>query len=135
SSNLIIGMRASIIVEGAQKGTIIKGNYCRVLMPRNAQYPYWSQVTNLLASKDVLVEENVIRDGEWILQLVEGECRNNLICDCNDHDFCRNGSIGCIHHNIFFAGAPEHPAGSNGGCIAVVYPPPPGGGIEIYNNV
>jgi hypothetical protein len=133
-SNLIIGWRAGIFASGA--GTIVKGNYVHTLMPRTAEFPWWSQVASFTSARGALAEHNVIRDGEWIVQFVEGEFRHNVICDINDHNLLRNGSTGRIHHNIFFAGKPEHPPGQMGGCIFVVYPPKAGeGGIEIFNNV
>jgi hypothetical protein len=133
-SNLIIGWRAGIFASGA--GTIVTGNYVHVLMPRTEEFPWWSQVATFTSAKGALAEHNVIRDGEWIVQFVEGEFRNNVICDINDHNFLRNGSTGQIHHNIFFAGKPEHPPGSQGGCIFVVYPPKDGeDGVDVFNNV
>ena len=133
-SNLLIGWRAGIFASG--EGTVVKGNYIHVLMPRTAEFPWWSQVASFTTSKGALAENNVIRDGEWIVQFVEGEFRQNVICDINDHNFLRNGSTGRIHHNIFFAGKPEHPPGSQGGCIFVVYAPKAGEeGVEVFNNV
>jgi hypothetical protein len=133
-SNLLIGWRAGIFASG--EGTVVKGNYIHVLMPRTEEFPWWSQVASFTTSKGALAEHNVIRDGEWIVQFVEGEFRYNVICDINDHNFLRNGSTGRIHHNIFFAGKPEHPPGSQGGCIFVVYEPKPGEqGVEVFNNV
>jgi len=133
-SNLLIGWRSGIFASGA--GTVVKGNYIHVLMPRTAEFPWWSQVASFTTAKGALAEHNVIRDGEWIVQFVEGEFRHNVICDINDHNFLRNGSTGRIHHNIFFAGKPEHPPGSQGGCIFVVYAPKPGEeGVEVFNNV
>ena len=134
-SNVIIGLRAKIRASG--RGTVIRGNYVHVLLPGSdisPHFAYWSQVSTFEPG-DTLAEHNVIRDGEWIVRFVEGEFRYNLICDINDHDLCQNGSIGKIHHNIFFGSKPNHAQGSMGGCIAIVYKPKtPGGGVEIYNN-
>ena len=134
-SNIIIGMRAKIGASG--QGTVIRGNYVHVLLPGSdvpPHFDYWSQVSTFDPG-DTLAEHNVIRDGEWIVRFVEGEFRYNLICDINDHDLCQNGSIGKIHHNIFFGSKPDHAQGSMGGCIAIVYKPKtPDDGIEIYNN-
>jgi len=134
-SNLIIGLRAKIRASG--RGTVVRGNYVHVLMPGPQVPPhfaYWSQVSTLEPS-DTLAEHNVIRDGEWIVRFVEGEFRYNLICDIADHNLCQNGSIGGIHHNIFFGSKPDHQQGSMGGCIGIVYKPKtPGGGIEVFNN-
>jgi hypothetical protein len=117
-------------------GTVVKGNYIHVLMPRTAEFPWWSQVASFTTARGALAEDNVIRDGEWIVQFVEGEFRNNVICDINDHNFLRNGSTGRIHHNIFFAGKPDHPPGSQSACIFVVYAPKEKeAGVEIFNNV
>jgi ferric-dicitrate binding protein FerR (iron transport regulator) len=132
-SNLIIGLRAALDAYG--EGTVVRGNYVHVLMPRTPEYPYWSQVSTFTTAKGALAEHNVIRDGEWIVQFVEGEFRYNLICDINDHNLLRNGSTGRIHHNIFVAGIPDHPPGSMGGCIFIVYAPKEGEqGAEIWNN-
>jgi ferric-dicitrate binding protein FerR (iron transport regulator) len=132
-SNLIIGLRAALDAYG--EGTVVRGNYVHVLMPRTPEYPYWSQVSTFTTAKGALAEHNVIRDGEWIVQFVEGEFRHNLICDINDHNLLRNASTGRIHHNIFVAGIPDHPPGSMGGCIFIVYPPKEGEqGAEIFNN-
>jgi ferric-dicitrate binding protein FerR (iron transport regulator) len=132
-SNLIIGLRAGLLAYG--EGTIVRGNYFHVLMPRTAEYPYWSQVSTFTTARGALAEHNVIRDGEWIVQFVEGEFRHNLICDINDHNLLRNASTGRIHHNIFVAGKPDHPPGSMGGCIFIVYAPKDGqSGAEIWNN-
>jgi hypothetical protein len=132
--NLVIGWRAGIFATGA--GTVVTGNYIHTLMPRTAEFPWWSQVASFTSARGALAEHNVIRDGEWIVQFVEGEFRHNLICDINDHNLLRNGSTGRIHHNIFFAGKPDHPPGSQGGCIFVVYAPKNAeDGIEIFNNV
>lgn len=136
-SNLVIGIRAKI--QAAGQGTIIRGNYVHVLLldknvPPN--FEYWSQVWTFSPGEGTIAEHNVIRDGEWIIRFVKGEFRYNLICDINDHDLCQNGSIGRIHHNIFFGSKPDHFQGQMGGCIAVVYKPEtPDGGIEVFNNV
>ncbi len=132
-SNLIIGLRAWLQVTG--EGNVVRGNYVHVLMPRTSEYPYWSQVSTFTTAKGTLAEHNVIRDGEWIVQFVEGEFRHNLICDINDHDLLRNGSTGRIHHNIFVAGKPDHPPGQMSGCIFIVYAPRDGEtGAEVFNN-
>ncbi|HLY08392.1 MAG TPA: hypothetical protein VKW04_03695, partial [Planctomycetota bacterium] len=117
-------------------GTVVRGNYIHVLMPRTAEFPWWSQVASFTTARGALAEHNVIRDGEWIVQFVEGEFRENVICDINDHNFLRNGSTGRIHHNIFFAGKPDHPPGSQSACIFVVYAPKgQESGAEVFNNV
>jgi hypothetical protein len=132
--NILIGWRSGAFVTGA--GSVVKGNYIHVLMPRTPDFPWWSQVASFTTARGALAEDNVIRDGEWIVQFVEGEFRNNVICDINDHNFLRNGSAGRIHHNIFFAGKPDHPPGSQSACIYVVYAPKAGEtGAEIFNNV
>jgi hypothetical protein len=132
-SNLVIGLRGGIFAYG--EGTVVRGNYVHVLMPRTPEYPWWSQVSTFTTARGALAEHNVIRDGEWIVRMVEGEFRYNVVCDINDHDLLQNGSVGRIHHNVFIAGKPDHPPGSMFACIAVVYKPPtPDGGIEIWNN-
>jgi hypothetical protein len=132
-SNLVIGLRGGIFAYG--EGTVVRGNYVHVLMPRTAEYPWWSQVSTFTTAKGALAEHNVIRDGEWIVRMIEGEFRYNVVCDINDHDLVQNGSTGRIHHNLFIAGKPDHPPGQMMACIAVVYKPAaPGEGIEIWNN-
>lgn len=134
--NLFIGHRVKITAGGDT--SVIRGNYLHVLMPRDEQFPYWSQVSTVDPGGN-LVEHNVIRDGEWVVQMFSGEVRYNVICDINDHNLMRNGSEGKVHHNIFHAGRPDHPPGSMFAFISVVYPLKEpgrggGGGIEIYNN-
>jgi hypothetical protein len=134
ADNILIGWRSGVFAGGA--GTVVTGNYIHVLMPRTPDFPWWSQVASFTTAKGALAEHNVIRDGEWIVQFVEGEFRNNVICDINDHNFLRNGSTGRIHHNIFFAGKPDHPPGSQSACIFIVYAPKgTESGVEIFNNV
>ncbi|MBV8882247.1 MAG: hypothetical protein JO332_19985, partial [Planctomycetaceae bacterium] len=134
ADNLLIGWRSGIFAYGA--GTVVKGNYIHTLMPRTEEFPWWSQVASFTSARGALAEHNVIRDGEWIVQFVEGEFRHNVVCDINDHNLLRNGSTGRIHHNIFFAGKPEHPPGSQSACIFVVYAPKrEETGAEIFNNV
>ena len=133
-SNLLIGLRIGIDARG--EGTVVRGNYCHLLMPITAEYPYWSQISVFTTGREVVGEHNVIRDGEWIVRFVEGEFRYNVISDIIDHDLMQNGSIGRIHHNLFLAGTSKSRQGSMSACIAVVYPPKePGAGIEIFNNV
>lgn len=127
--NRVIGLRAGIFAYG--EGTVVRGNYVHVLMPRTPEYPWWSQVSTFTTAKGALAEHNVIRDGEWIVRMVEGEFRYNVVCDINDHDLMQNGSVGRVHHNVFIAGRPDHPPGSMFGAIAVIYKGP---GIEIWNN-
>jgi len=134
ADNILIGWRSGVFATGA--GTVVTGNYIHVLMPRTPDFPWWSQVASFTTARGALAEHNVIRDGEWIVQFVDGEFRHNVICDINDHNFLRNGSAGRIHHNIFFAGKPDHPPGSQSACIFVVYPPKEKEtGVEIFNNV
>jgi len=132
--NILIGWRSGVFAGGT--GTVVTNNYIHVLMPRTPEFPWWSQVASFTTAKGAIAEHNVIRDGEWIVQFVEGEFRHNVICDINDHNFLRNGSTGRIHHNIFFAGKPDHPPGSQSACIYVVYAPKGNEtGVEIFNNV
>ena len=132
-SNILIGIRVKISAP-RNAGSIIRGNYLHLLMPINEEFPYYSQVSTVSPANN-LCEHNVIRDGEWIVRFVEGEFRYNVICDINDHNLVQNGSIGSIHHNIFFVGQPEHRAGSMFSCISIVYRTDKGGnGLEVYNN-
>lgn len=133
-SNIFIGLRIGIRADGA--GTIVRGNYFHLRMPITKEYPYWSQISTFTTGREAIGEHNVIRDGEWIVRMIEGEFRYNLISDIVDHDLMQTGSYGRIHHNIFAAGTSDHRHGSMSACIAVVYPPKnPGDGIEVFNNV
>lgn len=133
-SNILIGLRIGIYAEG--EGTIVRGNYLHLRMPITKQYPYWSQVSTFTTNRGALGEHNVIRDGEWIVRMIEGEFRYNLILDIIDHDLMQNGSAGRIHHNLFLAGKSDSRPGSMFASIAVVYPPArEGEGIEVFNNV
>ncbi len=132
-SNLLIGIRIKISTA-RNAGSIIRGNYLHLLMPINEEFPYYSQVSTVNPT-DNLCEHNVIRDGEWIVRFIEGEFRYNVICDINDHNLIQNGSLGSIHHNVFFVGQPEHRPGSMFSCISIVYGTDKGGsGLEVYNN-
>ena len=132
-SNLMIGIRIKISVA-RNSGSIIRGNYLHLLMPINDEFPYYSQVSTVNPANN-LCEHNVIRDGEWIVRFVEGEFRYNVICDINDHNLVQNGSLGSIHHNVFFVGQPDHRPGSMFSCISIVYGTDKGGnGLEVYNN-
>ena len=132
-SNLLIGIRVKISAA-RNANCIIRGNYLHLLMPINAEFPYYSQVSTVNPVNN-LCEHNVIRDGEWIVRFVEGEFRYNVICDINDHNLIQNGSLGSIHHNVFFVGQPDHRPGSMFSCISIVYGTDKGGqGLEIYNN-
>ena len=132
-SNIMIGIRVKISAA-RNANSIIRGNYLHLLMPINAEFPYYSQVSTVNPANN-LCEHNVIRDGEWIVRFVEGEFRYNVICDINDHNLIQNGSLGSLHHNIFFVGQPDHRPGSMFSCISIVYGTDKGGnGLEIYNN-
>lgn len=132
-SNILIGIRIKISTA-RNAGSVIRGNYLHLLMPINEEFPYYSQVSTVNPVNN-LCEHNVIRDGEWIVRFVEGEFRYNVICDINDHNLIQNGSMGSIHHNVFFVGQPEHRAGSMYSCISIVYGTDKGGsGLEVYNN-
>ncbi len=132
-SNILIGIRVKISTA-RNANCIIRGNYLHLLMPINEEFPYYSQVSTVNGTNN-LCEHNIIRDGEWIVRFVEGEFRYNVICDINDHNLIQNGSLGRIHHNIFFVGKPEHRPGSMFSCISIVYGTEKGGdGLEVYNN-
>jgi hypothetical protein len=132
--NILIGLRIGIDAQG--DGTLVRKNYFHLFLTGSKEFPYWSQVSVFTTGRGVIGEDNVIRDGEWIVRFVEGEFRNNIIMDINDHDLMQNGSNGRIHHNLFIAGPPKPHPGEMGGCIMVIYPPKnPGEGIEIFNNV
>ena len=132
-SNILIGIRVKISAA-RNANCIIRGNYLHLLMPINAEFPYYSQVSTVNPGNN-LCEHNVIRDGEWIVRFVEGEFRYNVICDINDHNLVQNGSLGSIHHNVFFVGQPDHRPGSMFSCISIVYGTDKGGnGLEVYNN-
>ena len=133
-SNIVSGVRGGMAIMGRK--SLCRNNYLRLYMLYNDEFPYWSQTSTFTAGADTLVEYNVIRDSAWVVQFIEGEFRYNLISDSIDHDSCRNGSTGVLHHNIFFGCDAHHYASSQGGNLYVVYPPKePGGGLVAYNNV
>src|SRR5262249_38550493 len=116
--------------------TSVRGNYLHLRMPINKEFPYWSQISTIIPGRGVIAEHNVIRDGEWIVRMVEGEFRYNLVMDIIDHDLAQSGSTGKIHHNMLLVGDSDSRQGSMSGCIAIVYPPKkPGDGMEVYNNL
>ena len=132
-SNFLVGVRARMDAGGA--GTVVRGNYLHVNILGSPKYAYWSQVSTFTSGPGVLVEHNIIRDGEWIVQFVEGEFRYNVICDSYDHNSIRNGSVGSFHHNLLLATKPHHGMGAENGVIGVIYPPKNGQtGFELYNN-
>jgi len=61
ADNLLIGWRSGVFAFGA--GTIVKGNYIHVLMPRTPEFPWWSQVASFTTARGALAEDNIIRDG------------------------------------------------------------------------
>lgn len=133
-SNFFLGHRAKVDASGS--GTVVRGNYIHMDIMHDPNIAYWSQVSTFTSGGGVLVEHNIIRDGEWIVQFVEGEFRYNVICDANDHDLMRNGSVGCIHHNLWLCTPPKHIAGEILAAVAVIYKPKAGQeGFEFYNNV
>jgi hypothetical protein len=97
--NIMIGKRAGMAVRGA--GSYVSYNYSHVVLDVTPDSPTWSQVYNLQAiGAGALAENNIIRSGDWVVNGIDGELRNNLIMELNPHDFIRIGNGGLIHHNI-----------------------------------
>jgi hypothetical protein len=135
ASNILIGKRVQI--DGSGNGTLIRNNYLHLLL--TSDEPYWSQVHTLTSGGGAVCEYNVIRDGEWIVQMVDGDFRYNVLCDILDHNLYRGGSKGRLYRNLFlgYAPPPPHQQGQMMACITVIanngqYAGP---GIEIFNNV
>jgi hypothetical protein len=134
SGNIFIGPRVRLDASGA--GTVVSYNYLHILY--NLPFAYWSQVHTFTSSGGAVAEYNVIRDGEWIVQMCEGEFRYNVLCDISDHNLYRGGSTGRFYRNIFFASRPNHWSGQMGACMTIYggaggqYDGP---GVEVFNNV
>jgi hypothetical protein len=134
SGNIFIGPRVRLDAYGA--GTVVSYNYLHILY--NLPLAYWSQVHTVTSAGGALAEYNVIRDGEWIVQMCEGDFRYNVICDISDHNLYRGGSKGRFYRNIFFASRPNHWSGEMFACMTIYggagsqYDGP---GVEIFNNI
>jgi hypothetical protein len=134
ASNIFIGPRVRLDARG--NGTVVSYNYLHHLF--NIPLAYWSQVHTFTTSGGAVAEYNIIRDGEWIVQMCDGEFRYNIICDINDHNLYRGGSKGRFYRNIFFASKPHHFEGQMGACMTIFggaggqYDGP---GVEVFNNI
>ena len=131
--NIVIGLRGGMSVRGTN--SLVRNNYLHLTWVKSEEYPYWSQTSTFSMGPASVAEYNVIRDGAWVVQFVEGEFRYNLISDSIDHNSCRNGSYGVFHHNLFFGCDAHHEMSSQAGNIYVVYPPREHDtGLVAYNN-
>jgi hypothetical protein len=133
--NIIIGYRAGIKI-GAD--SVVKRNYTHVLLWVDPVLWTWIQTGNIpKVAAGTVVEDNVIRVGEWTIQFMDGELRNNVILEAQGHNALRIGK-GKVHHNIF-AHAMKQP-GRYGNQYTLsadsfILQPYATDGFEVYNNV
>jgi len=129
--NIIIGDRGSIVTNLASQMRIV-GNYVRTPGDLNG----WNQVKPLVvAGNSMLIEHNVIRDGNWLVDVSGSdiEIRYNLFGDSHDRPWLlvedTDGSQK-IHHNVFIRNDPNFVVDG----VWVRHPDTAGPGTEIYNN-
>jgi hypothetical protein len=127
--NVFIGDRAGIYARG--NSLRIVGNYIHI----PGDLDNWNQVKplSLIDVGDVIVEHNVIRDGNWLVDVRGGaEVRYNLLGDSHDRPWLilENGDDHqLIHHNVFIRN--NHRADVDG--VWVLHPQGTKT-AEIYNN-
>jgi MYXO-CTERM domain-containing protein len=126
--NIIVGLRAGVIANGMN--IRIVGNYIRV--PHDLDG--WNQVKVLdLQQGPFLVEHNVLRDGNWLLDLRgDAEIRYNLLGDSRDRPWLIlevTPGAQKIHHNVFMRNNPRTEVDG-----AWVLRPASGAPAEVYNN-
>jgi hypothetical protein len=126
--NVILGMRGSLSLFGCEDVTV-KGNYVHTEIPSFR----WSQVHTLAVGgecRNLLIEHNVLRHGQWVVRGLSGEFRYNLVLDADGHQFIIGPRAGTrIHHNIFARYCTVDP--NLNSTIAVIYK---GDDIQVYNN-
>jgi len=131
--NIVVGLRAGIFAKGDD--IVIRRNYVHVLLPVNEKYPYWSQVATIGPCGDT--QQNVIRDGHWIVRGMSGEFHHNVVLEVHGHNFVQIGA-GKMHHNIFAhkSAFPDRLGDTRviGGSSAV-HQPYTTDAIETYSNV
>jgi hypothetical protein len=126
-ANVITGMRGSLSITRCAD-IAIRGNYVHTEIPSFR----WSQVHTLMVgqSTGLVVEQNVLRHGQWVVRGLSGEFRYNLVLDADGHNFIIGPRAGThIHHNIFARYCTVDP--NLNATIAVIYK---GDDIQIYNN-
>ncbi len=127
--NILIGERAGVYVEQGNS-VHIAGNYIHI----PGDLDGWNQVKalSLIDVGAVVVEHNVIRDGNWLVDVRgNAEVRYNLLGDSHDRPWLilEDASTQSVHHNVFIRTDPtfetdgvevNHPVGMSP--------------AEIYNN-
>jgi hypothetical protein len=126
-ANVITGMRGSLSLVNCSDVTV-RGNYVHTEIPSFR----WSQVHTLMVHQcsGLVVEQNILRHGQWVVRGLSGEFRYNLVLDADGHNFIIGPQAGThIHHNIFARYCTVDP--NLNSTIAVIYK---GDDIQIYNN-
>jgi hypothetical protein len=97
--NLMVGRRVGIGVAG--QGSYVAYNYTHNTLDVTPAEPSWSQVYNIHnIGRGVVVENNVLHTGDWIVNGIDGDLRNNVLSELSPHNFARIGNGGLVHHNI-----------------------------------
>jgi parallel beta-helix repeat protein len=136
SGNVIAGNRGGISVQFSDS-IEIANNYIHTLhdfAQTDPDNPYGSQVFNLsfYQSTNVNTHDNVLRDGEWMVQGLSGDFHHNLLLDLQSHNWIINPESGAkIHNNIF---APRYDGQIVGLVSGIRLYDVNATGVEIYNN-
>lgn len=134
-TNFLIGRRCGIKIG---PNSVVKHNYSHLLLWVDPVLWTWIQTGNYpMVGAGTLVEDNVIRVGEWTVQFMDGELRNNVILEGQGHNALRIGK-GKVHHNIFAHAMKQPGRYGNQYTLSVdsfVLQPYPTDGFEVYNNV
>lgn len=126
-ANIITGMRGSLSLTRCADMTV-RGNYIHTDIPSFR----WSQVHTLMVGQctGLVVDDNVLRHGQWVVRGLSGDFHHNLVLDADGHNFIIGPQAGThIHHNIFARYCTVDP--NLNSTIAVIYK---GDDIQIYNN-
>src|SRR5581483_960438 len=104
--NIVVGSRGGMAINGNDIRVV--GNYLRA----TGDLDGWNQVKTFGVLGDgVIVEHNVIRDGNWLLDILGGvEIRYNLLGDSHDRPwliFEQGDASRKVHHNVFMRNAPQ----------------------------
>lgn len=132
--NFFVGVRGGVLISGS-RFIEVRGNYLRAIEPKLG----WNQVATFAVgdSDNILVENNLIRGGNWIVrEFGGGELRYNLMGDGHAVSWviARTDGQANIHHNVFFHTEKLMPKGSDervdGIKIIDVGEP----SVQVYNN-
>jgi hypothetical protein len=128
--NVIVGIRGGIFANGSNLH--IAGNYLRF---SGTSLDGWNQVKPLeVEGGDILIEHNVIRDGNWLVDVLGGaEVRYNLLGDSHDRPWLileNEDGTQKIHHNVFMRNDPS----ANVDGVWVYHLATATTPAEIYNN-